>query len=152
MAALVQCETESATCTAMVSYSPIRIDHRPSRLGSRAQLDGDLKGRRRRPSRRLTSFHGIRSPVDEFGRSRSQGIDREFSKQDRVAGGVSELLDAGSDVDEVTDQRELQLPAAADSARDHHTVLIPMPIRSSPLNRLATRRWINTAAFSAASA
>jgi len=38
-------------------------------------------------------------------------------QKDRVSGGLRELLDAGSDVDGVADQRELQLASAADGAR-----------------------------------
>ena len=51
----------------------------------------------------------------------SQGVDALAGKQDRVAGGLGELLDAGSDVDGVTDQRELELASTADGAGDHHT-------------------------------
>ena len=63
----------------------------------------------------------MRSPVDESGRSRSQGVDGLLGEQDRVAGGLGELLDAGGDVDGVADQGELQLASAADGAGDHHT-------------------------------
>src|SRR5262249_14539669 len=40
-------------------------------------------------------------------------------------GGLGELLDAGSDVDGVTDQSELQLAAGADGAGNHHTGVDP---------------------------
>ena len=59
----------------------------------------------------------MQATVDEFGWSRSQGVDALLREQDRVAGGLGELFDAGGDVDGVTDQRELQLACAADGAR-----------------------------------
>jgi hypothetical protein len=54
-------------------------------------------------------------------------------EKDRVTGGLGELLDARSHIHGVADQRELELAAAAESARDS------MPIRSAPPNRSATR-------------
>src|SRR6516165_6118184 len=67
----------------------------------------------------------MESPVDESGRSRSQGVDALLGEKDRVAGGFGELLDAGSDVDGVTDEGELQLASAADGSSDHHTCIDP---------------------------
>src|ERR1700739_1967485 len=61
------------------------------------------------------------SPVDESGRSRRQGIDALVGEKDRVAGGFGELLDAGCDIDGVTDEGELELAATADGSGDHHT-------------------------------
>src|SRR5689334_24389053 len=46
-------------------------------------------------------------------------------EKDWVTGGLGVLLDAGSHVDRVTNQRELQLARAADGARDHHTGVDP---------------------------
>ena len=80
----------------------------------------------------------MESPVDESRRSNNRGVDALLGEQDRVTGGLGELLDAGSDVDGVTDQGELQLACAADGAGDPE--LIPMPIRSPPPNRSTTRR------------
>ena len=37
-----------------------------------------------------------------------QGVDALAGEKDRVAGGLGELLDAGGDIDGVTDQGELQ--------------------------------------------
>jgi hypothetical protein len=51
-------------------------------------------------------------------------------RQDRVAGGIGELLDAGGDV---ADQGELELAAAANGSSDHHT-----GIDADPDPRLAT--------------
>ena len=70
----------------------------------------------------------------------SQGVDALVGKKDRVAGGLGELLDAGSDVDGVADQGELQFAAPPMVPAITTPVLIPMPIRSSPPNRSATRR------------
>src|SRR4051794_17264335 len=67
---------------------------------------------------RLT-FERIRSPVGESGRSGNQGVDGLLGQKDRVAGGLGELLNTGSDVDGVTDQGELQLASAADGSGDH---------------------------------
>ena len=55
----------------------------------------------------------------------SQGVDGLVGEQDRVAGGLGELLDAGGDVDGVTDQGELELASAADGSGDHHTGVDP---------------------------
>src|ERR1700739_1004162 len=63
----------------------------------------------------------MESPVDESGRSKRQGVDALLGEKDGVAGGFGELLDAGCDVDGVTNQRELQLACAADGPGDHHT-------------------------------
>jgi hypothetical protein len=46
----------------------------------------------------------MRSAVGESGRSSSQGVDGVAGEKDRVAGGLGELLDAGRDVDGVTDR------------------------------------------------
>src|SRR3954447_3020365 len=51
----------------------------------------------------------------------SQGFHGLAGEKDCVTCIFGELLDAGRDVDGVTDQRELKLAAAADSAGDHHT-------------------------------
>jgi hypothetical protein len=67
----------------------------------------------------------MESPVDESGRSRRQGVDALLGEKDRVAGGFGELLDAGGDVDGVTDEGELELAAAADGSGDHHTGVDP---------------------------
>src|SRR4051794_23500128 len=67
------------------------------------------------------TFQCVRSPVDESGRSSSQTVDRLASEKDRITGGLSQLLDAGSDIERIADQGELQLAAAADGARDHPT-------------------------------
>src|SRR3954466_5853108 len=67
------------------------------------------------------------SPVGERGGPRSQGIDSVLSYKDGVACGLGQLLDAGSDVDRVADQGELQLAPTADRARDHHTGVDPDP-------------------------
>ena len=55
----------------------------------------------------------------------SQGVDGLLGEQDRVTGGLGELFDAGSDVDGVADQGELQLASAADGSGDHHTGVDP---------------------------
>ena len=39
--------------------------------------------------------------------------------------GFGELLDAGSDIDGVADQGELQLASTPNGARDHHTGVDP---------------------------
>ena len=62
----------------------------------------------------------MKPPVGEVGRSRSQRIDGLLGEKDCVTGGLGELLDAGCDIDGVTDQGELQLAPAADGSRDHH--------------------------------
>ena len=67
----------------------------------------------------------MRSPVGQSGRSRSQGVDGLVGKKDRIPGGLGELLDAGSDVDGVTDQGELELACAADGAGDHQPGVDP---------------------------
>ena len=67
----------------------------------------------------------MESPVDESGRSRRQGVDALLGEKDRVAGGFGELLDAGCDIDRVTDQGELQLSTAAYCSGDHHTGVDP---------------------------
>ena len=67
----------------------------------------------------------MESPVDESGRSRRQGVDALLGEKDRVAGGFGELLDAGGDVDGVTDQGELELASAADGSGDHHPGVDP---------------------------
>ena len=38
----------------------------------------------------------MRSPVDEFGRSRSQRVDALVSEKDRVTRGLGELLDGAA--------------------------------------------------------
>src|SRR5271156_5788907 len=63
----------------------------------------------------------MESPVDESERSRRQGVDALLGEKDRVAGRLGELLDAGGDVDGVTDQSELELVCTADSPSDHQT-------------------------------
>jgi hypothetical protein len=63
----------------------------------------------------------VEFPVGESGRSSNQGVDGLVGEKDRVTGGFGELLDAGSDVDGVTDQGELELAPAADGAGDHQT-------------------------------
>ena len=80
------------------------------------------------------------SPVDESERLRSQGVDALLGKKDSVAGGLGELLDAGSHVDGVTDQGELQLASAADGPGDHQTGVDPDADPKLPPNRSATRR------------
>jgi len=52
------------------------------------------------------TFQGVQTTVDEFGRSRCQGVDALLREQDWVAGGFGELLDAGGDIDGVADQSE----------------------------------------------
>ena len=69
-----------------------------------------------------------------------QGVDGVAGKKDCVAGGLGELLDAGSDVDGVTDQREFELACAADGTGDHHTGVDPDADPKAPPNRSATRR------------
>src|SRR6185437_3538897 len=69
--------------------------------------------------RRRLALEGVNPSVCESGRAMIEGVDALARKQDRVAGGLGELLDAGSDVDSVTDQRELQLASAADGSGDH---------------------------------
>src|ERR1700758_2778821 len=63
----------------------------------------------------------MKPPVGEGGRSRSQRINGLLGEKDCVTGGLGELLDAGCDIDGVTDQGELQLAPAADGSSDHHT-------------------------------
>jgi hypothetical protein len=63
-----------------------------------------------------------------------------MGKKDSVTGGFGELLNTGRDVDGVTDQSELELASPADGAAITLPVLMPMPMRSSPPNRWATRR------------
>jgi hypothetical protein len=46
-------------------------------------------------------------------------------EKDRVTGGLGELLYAGSDVDGVADQGELELASAADGAGDHRAGVDP---------------------------
>src|ERR1700716_742616 len=60
-------------------------------------------------------------PVDESKRSNNQGVDALLGEQDRVTGGLGELLNAGSDVDGVADQGELKLACPADGPGDHFT-------------------------------
>jgi hypothetical protein len=67
----------------------------------------------------------MESPVDESRQSRRQGVDALLGEKDRVAGGFGELLDAGCHVDGVTDERELELAAAADGSGNHHTGVDP---------------------------
>ncbi len=52
---------------------------------------------------------------------RAAGIDALAGEEDRITGGFGELLDAGRDVDGVTNQSELQLAFPADSSGDHQT-------------------------------
>jgi hypothetical protein len=54
------------------------------------------------------ALQGVGSSVAESGRSRSQGVDGLSGEKDGVTGGLGELLDAGSDVDGVPDQSELE--------------------------------------------
>ena len=73
----------------------------------------------------------------------TQGVDGLFGDEDRVAGGLGQLFDAGSDVDGVADQSELQLSSAADRAGDHHTGVDPdadskrvaESVRDEPMNQ-----------------
>jgi hypothetical protein len=65
---------------------------------------------------RRLSFQDMESPADESGRSSRQAVDALLGEKDRIAGGFGELLDARCHVHGVTDEGELQLPAAADSA------------------------------------
>src|SRR4051794_36992442 len=67
---------------------------------------------------RLT-FQPIRSPAGESRQSGTQGVDGLLGQKDRVAGGLGELLDTGSDVDGVTDQGELEFASASDGSCDH---------------------------------
>ena len=48
-----------------------------------------------------------------------------MGEKDGVAGGLGELLDAGSHVRRVADQAELQMSSAANGASDHHTGVDP---------------------------
>ena len=61
-------------------------------------------------------------------------------EKDRVAGGLGELLDAGSDVDGVTDQRELEFASPADGSGDHLAGVDPDADPKLPPNRSVTRR------------
>src|SRR5262245_56566331 len=67
----------------------------------------------------------MRTPVGKSGRSRNQGTNGLISEEDRVAGGLGELLDAGRDVDGVADQGELELATAADGACDRQAGVDP---------------------------
>jgi hypothetical protein len=58
----------------------------------------------------------MQSAVDESGRSGDKGVNGLVSEQDRVTGGLGELLDTGSDVDGVTDQSEFELASPAEAA------------------------------------
>ena len=71
------------------------------------------------------SFQLMASPVGERGRPRYQGIDSLLGEKDGVAGGLGQLLDTGSNVHRIADQRELQLAATADRPCDHHTGIDP---------------------------
>ena len=92
----------------------------------------------------------MESLVDESGRSRRQGIDALLGEKDRVPGGFGEVLDTSSDVDGVTDEGEPELAATADGSGDYHTSVDPDADAKPPPNCSATRRWINTAAHTAA--
>jgi hypothetical protein len=74
----------------------------------------------------------MESPVDQPGRPRRQGIHALLSEQDRVAGGLGQLLDAGSHVDGATDEGELGLPPPPMVPAITTPVFIPTPIRSYP--------------------
>ena len=63
----------------------------------------------------------MRSAVGEAGWSKARASTVWWVEKDRVAGGLGELLDAGSDVDGVADWGELELACPADGASDHHT-------------------------------
>ncbi len=65
------------------------------------------------------------STVGKSARRRYHGVHAAIREKDRVTGGLGELFDAGSDVDGVADQSELQLAAAADGAGDHRTGIDP---------------------------
>src|SRR5271155_980873 len=67
----------------------------------------------------------MESPVDESGRSRRRGVDALLGEEDRVAGGLGELLDAGSDVEGIPDQSERELASPADGAGDHKAGVDP---------------------------
>jgi hypothetical protein len=51
----------------------------------------------------------VGSPVDELRRATIQGVEGVVGEKDRVTGGLGELLDAGSDIDGISDQSEPQL-------------------------------------------
>ena len=97
-------------------------------------------GLSRRPLWGLTYLSGrgilgrrIRA-VEEPGRRPLLG------EKDRVTRGFGELVDTGSDVDRVADQGELELAPPPMVPAITTPVLIPMPMRSSPPNRSATKR------------
>ena len=59
------------------------------------------------------SLEFVMSAVGQSRWSGSQGIDALAGEQDRVSGGLGELLNAGGDVDGVADQSEFELACAA---------------------------------------
>ena len=62
----------------------------------------------------------MRSSVGESRRTDELGrLTVWLGEKDRVAGGLGELLDAGSHVDGVADQSELELACAANGSGDH---------------------------------
>jgi hypothetical protein len=77
--------------------------------------------------------------VSPSGRE-SQGVNGLLSEKDLVAGGFGELLDAGGHVDGVADKVNASLPPPPMVPAITTPVLIPMPMRSAPPNRSATRR------------
>ena len=81
----------------------------------------------------------MESPVDESGRSRRHGVDALLGEKNRVARGFGELLKAGSDVDGVTDEGELELAAAADGSGDHHPGVDPYADPKVPAESLGDK-------------
>src|ERR1700722_14262069 len=81
----------------------------------------------------------MKSSVDEAGRTSRQGIDALLGEKDRVAGGFGELLDAGSDIDRVADEGELQLAPAADGSGDHRPGVDPDPDAKLPAEPLCNQ-------------
>src|SRR4051812_1680024 len=67
----------------------------------------------------------MRSPVGKSVWSMIQGVDALLGEKYCVTGDLGELLDAGSHVDRVPDQGELQLASTANRPGDHHTGVDP---------------------------
>jgi hypothetical protein len=74
---------------------------------------------------------------------RAEGVDGLVCEKDRVTGGLGELLDAGCDVDGVTDQGELELSCAADGSGDHQTGVDPDLDRQLAAEALVNEAMIN---------
>ncbi len=97
--------------------SRFRRKIRPHRSLSVTELCVESKN----PYRGRLAFQLVRSTVGEAGRTHIQGVNGLLGHQDRITGGLGQLLDAGCDVDSIADQCEFQLAPATDGARDHHT-------------------------------